>query len=162
MVSIKKPIAVSPAIGEMTAEMVEGSSTSRVVEEVVAPEAVVTTAEVVAMATKAAAIVTEVASTNTEVAAMTTEVAATTTEVAATTIEVAVTTTEIATMTTNVVVGPVEEVAEASAQGGDVPDHRAGKEIIADLLPGTQRETTISESEDEEYFNFCSDFSTLR
>lgn len=107
----------------MIAEVVEGSSTARVVEEVVAPEVVTT---------------------STEVVATTTEVAATTTEVVAT--------------TTEVVVETAEAAAEASGQGGDVPDHLAGKEIVADVPPGTQRETAVTESEDEEYFNFCADF----
>ena len=46
----------------------------------------------------------------------------------------------------------------ASGQGGDVSDHRAGTEIVADVPSGSQREAVVTESEDEEYFNFCPDF----
>ena len=141
--SVEKPIATSPADGEKTAAVVEGSSTAQVVEGVVAPEVVTTTTEVVAETT-------EVAATTTEVVAATTGTVATTTDVVATTTDVVATTSEM-------VVETAEAAMEASGHGGDVV-HRAGKEIIEDVPPGTQGEVAAAESEDEEYFNFCPDF----
>ena len=87
-------------------EVVEGSSTARVVEEVVASEMVTTTTEVVVE-------------------------------------------TEVET---------AEAAVEASGQGGGASDHRAGKEVIVDVTPGPREEAVVTESEEEEYFNFCSDF----
>ena len=58
--SIEKPITTSPADEETTAEVVEGSSTARVVEEVAAFDVVTTTTEVVATTTEVIATTAEV------------------------------------------------------------------------------------------------------
>ena len=124
--------------------MVEGPSTAQAVKEVVVPEAVTTTTEVVGEAT--------------EVAATTTEVVAATTGAVAATTNVVTSTTDLAVTTSEMVVGAAEAAVEASAHGGDVVVHRAGKEIVEDVPPGTEGEVAAAGSEDEEYFNFCSDF----
>nr|CCI55290.1 PH01B001G05.13 [Phyllostachys edulis] len=76
--------------------------------------------------------------------------------------EVVTTTIEAATTTTEVVVETEVEIAEAtvgtSSQGGGASDHRAGKEVVVDVPPGPQEEDAATESEEDEYFNFCSDF----
>ena len=93
----------------MTVEVVEGSSTAQVVEEVVASEVVTTTTKVVAT-------------------------------------------------TTEVVVETAEAAVEAYGQGGGASEHRVGKEVVADVPPGPQGEAAVAETEDEDYFNFYSDF----
>lgn len=130
--------------------MVDGSSSAPVVEEVVAPEVVTITTEV-------PAVPSEVAGTASEVAATTIEVAAATTEMVMEAPAIAATTEMVATIT-ETVAERTEAAAEASGQDGGGPVHRAGKEIVADVPTGTQRETEVTESEDEEYFNFCADF----
>lgn len=72
--------------------------------------------------------------------------------------EVVATTTKIVATTAEVVMETAEEAVEASGQGGDVPSHRVGKEVVADVPSDLQREAAVTESEDEEYFNFCTDF----
>ena len=94
--SVEKPTAISSVVEEITVEVVEGSSTVHVVEEVVAAKATATT-EVVAEAEAKMA----------------------------------------------------HDAAEASGQGGESSDHRAGKEVVADITPGPQGEAAITESEEE-------------
>lgn len=136
--------------------MVEGSSSAQVVEEVVAPEVVMTTNEVPVVPSKVAATTSEVAAVTTEMV-VETPAAAATTEMVVKAPATAATTEAVAT-TTEMVVDRTEAAAEASGQDGGGSVHRAGKEIVADVPPGTQRETEVTESEEEEYFNFCADF----
>ena len=51
-----------------------------------------------------------------------------------------------------------EVTAEASDRDGGSSDHRAGKEVVEDALPNSRQETAAIEPEEEENFNFCSDF----
>ena len=65
----------------------------------------------------------------------------------------------VATSTVAVVEMEAAEVAaETSTQGGGSSVHRAGKEVSANVPPGPRREAAVTESEEEEYFNFCSNF----
>ena len=70
--------------------------------------------------------------------------------------------TEVDTTTTEAVVETVAETAEAAAEtsshDGGASDHRAGKEVVVDVPPGPRGEVAVTESEEEEYFNFYSDF----
>ena len=51
----------------------------------------------------------------------------------------------------------VESEAKMTSDAAEVLERRARKEIVSDVLPGSQGGTGITESE-EEYANFCSDF----
>lgn len=79
----------------------------------------------------------------------------------------AVTTTEVvmepeATATTGVdvetEVKTAPDAAEASTQGDGLLGHRTGKEVVVDVPPGPQEGAGVTESEDEEYANFSSEF----
>ena len=66
---------------------------------------------------------------------------------------------EVATTTEMVVRTETARVAaESSGQGGGSSDHRAGKGVVADVPSGGQGKAAATESEEEEYFNFCSEF----
>ena len=47
---------------------------------------------------------------------------------------------------------------ESSGQGGGSSNHCAGKGVAADVPSGGQGKAAATESEEEEYFNFCSEF----
>ena len=76
-------------------------------------------------------------------------------------VEEAATANVVATTTMAVVetrTGTAEFATEISGQGGGSSDHRAGKEIVEDVPPSPRKEAAASESEEDETFNFCSDF----
>lgn len=75
-------------------------------------------------------------------------------EEAAATDVVATTTMAVAEMETEV----AEAATETSVQVEGSSNYHAGKEIIDDVLPSSRREAAAIESEEEENFNFCSDF----
>ena len=49
-------------------------------------------------------------------------------------------------------------VAAASCRGGESSDHRAGKKVIEDVPPSSRQEAADIELEEEEIYNFGSDF----
>lgn len=70
--------------------------------------------------------------------------------------------TEVAT-TTGAVVDTREEATEASREipevgGSESADHSAGKEVVEDVPSSPLGGVPVTESKEEEYFNFCSDF----
>ena len=130
--------------------MVDGLSSAQAVEEVVAPEVVTTTTGVPVVPSEVVATPSEVAATTIEEAAATAEMVVEAPAAAATT--------EMVATTTGVVVERTEAAAKASGQDGGGSVHRAGKEIATGISSGTQRDSAITEPEDEEYFNFCADF----